>query len=303
MMTIDRIIKQFADYLIYERRLSDKTREVYCREIALYFEFLEKESLDYSKITPLEMEEYLKTRRVGSALDSATISRIISSLRTFYKFLESREQVDNNPAKLLDLPKKDNKLPKTLSEEDVDRILDKAKEKEDLLSLRDWCIFEVIYSSGLRISEAVSLNVSSYLNEDNTMRIIGKRGKERVVFLGEYAQNALSVYLQDVRPKLLNRKNMKESALFLNRRGERMTRQAIHKRFHEIVESLDVNATVHTLRHSFATHMMINGADVRSVQEMLGHSDVKTTQIYTHFDTSSLLSLFDRYSPLGEEDD
>ena len=128
-----------------------------------------------------------------------------------------------------------------------------------------------------------------------------KRDKERLVFIGESASDALDNYLSNVRPKLLRRD--KETALFLNRRGERMTRQAAHKRFHQATLRLGLDATIHTLRHSFASHMIENGADIRSVQEMLGHSDVRTTQIYTHLDTSSLLAFFDKYSPLSDEND
>ncbi len=301
-MTIDKIVNKFSDYLVYEKRLSDKTREAYCRELGFYLDYLEEKQLSYDKILPSELEGYLIFRKTSGELEDTTLLRIIATLRTFYFFLESKNTIDANPATLIDSPKRKDRLPKTLTEEEVNEILDTIK-TDDLLGIRDWCIFEVIYSSGLRISEAVSLNVSSYIVGENSMRVLGKRGKERLVFLGERATDALGRYLTEVRPKLINRKNQKESALFLNRRGERMTRQAMHKRFHEIVIALGLDATVHTLRHSFATHMMLNGADIRSVQEMLGHADIKTTQVYTHFDTSSLLSIFDRYSPLGDEDD
>lgn len=302
MMTTDRIIDDFGDYIIYEKRLSDKTREAYCRELGYYLDYLGEKNIDAASILPSQLEEYILFRRESEKLEDNTIARIIATLRSFYKYLESREIIKANPAKLVDKPKSKKHLPKTLSEEEVDTLLDKMK-ADDALSIRDWCIFEVIYSTGLRISEAVSLNVSSYSFDENTMRVIGKRGKERVVFVGERAKDSLDVYLNEVRPKLISNKNRREEALFLNRRGERMTRQAMHKRFHEAAENLGLDATVHTLRHSFASHMMMNGADVRSVQEMLGHADIKTTQIYTHFDTSSLLSIFDKYGPLGDDDD
>lgn len=301
-MTIDKLISDFSDYLIYERRLSVKTREAYSRELGFYLNYLEEKNLSFDSVSPMQMEEYLKVRKHCSNLDDSTISRIVTTLRSFYHYLESKGVMIANPATFLDKPKMGKHLPRTLSEEDVDMLLKRIKSDDSALSIRDWCIFEVIYSSGLRISEAVSLNVSSYNVDENSMRVIGKRGKERVVFLGDRAKTALSKYLEESRPKLINKKNKKENALFINRCGCRMTRQAMHKRFHEVVEELGLDATVHTLRHSFATHMMMNGADVRSVQEMLGHSDIKTTQIYTHFDTSSMLSLFDKYSPLEDED-
>lgn len=302
MMTTDSIVDDFGDYLIYEKRLSDKTREAYCRELVSFLGYLDDKNIAPDRILPSELEDYILFRRTSVGLEDSTISRIIATLRSFYKYLESKDMVWGNPARFVDKPKSKKHLPKTLTENEVDDLLESIKD-DDLLSIRDWCIFEVIYSTGLRISETVSLNVSSFSFDDSTMRVIGKRGKERVVFVGDKAKDSLFIYLSEVRPKLISPKNKREDAMFLNRRGKRMTRQAMHKRFHERTEALGLDATVHTLRHSFASHMMMNGADVRSVQEMLGHADIKTTQIYTHFDTSSLLSIFDKYAPLGDCDD
>ena len=204
-----------------------------------------------------------------------------------------------NPASLVEKPKDGVHLPRVISEDAVDELLSSFP-SDDPLSERDYTLFELIYSSGMRISEAVALDVSSYRREERMIRVIGKRDKERLVFIGEIAADALDAYLDRIRPSLV--RDDKENALFLNRRGGRLTRQAAHKRFHEAVGRLGIDATIHTLRHSFATHMIEHGADIRSVQEMLGHSDVRTTQIYTHLDTSSILEFFDRYSPLGDED-
>ena len=153
----------------------------------------------------------------------------------------------------------------------------------------------------MRISEAVALDVSSFHPDEGTIAVIGKRDKERLVFIGDIAKEALVYYLSAIRPGLLSG-HQNEKALFLNRRGGRLTRQAAHKRFHEAAGRLGLDATIHTLRHSFATHMLEHGADIRSVQEMLGHSDVRTTQIYTHMNTGSILAFFDRFSPLSDPD-
>ena len=152
----------------------------------------------------------------------------------------------------------------------------------------------------MRISEAVSLDVSSWKREEKAINVIGKRDKERIVFVGDMAFDAVEYYLSNVRPKLLSKKNQKEQALFLNRRGGRLTRQAAHLRFQECTSRMGLDATIHTLRHSFASHMIKNGADIRSVQEMLGHSDIKTTQIYTQLDTSTLLDAYDKFSPFDD---
>lgn len=292
-------LKAFSRYIIYQRRLSEKTREVYSSEAERYLLYLSFNKKDLYSTTPEDIEKYLIFRRKEGA-GERTEGRILSSLRAFYRFLISEGNTeDKNPAKLVEKPKEGIHLPRVISVEQVDELLSSFP-KDDILSLRDYTMFELIYSSGMRISEAVALDVSSYRKEEGTIAVIGKRDKERLVFIGDAARSALDVYLESVRPKLL--KNSKETALFLNRRGQRITRQAAHKRFHEATEKLGLDATIHTLRHSFASHMIERGADIRSVQEMLGHSDVRTTQIYTHLDTSSLLAFFDKFSPLSDNE-
>lgn len=294
------LLREFADCLTFERRLSDKTREAYSAEAARYLSYLADSSASLSDAGVAEIEGYLISRRRNDGIDERTEGRILSSLRSFYSFLLSRKLTERNPASLVEKPKDGVHLPRVISEEDVDELL-ASFPSDDILSERDYTLFELIYSSGMRISEAVALDVSSYHHDERTIAVIGKRDKERLVFIGEIAAGALDSYLENIRPRLA--KNDRESAMFLNRRGGRLTRQAAHKRFHEAVGKLGIDATIHTLRHSFATHMIEHGADIRSVQEMLGHSDVRTTQIYTHLDTSSILAFFDRYSPLGEGDD
>ena len=287
----------FSRYIIYQRRLSEKTREVYSSEAERYLIYLTERNADPYSAKPADIEAYIIFRR-GEGAGERTEGRILSSLRAFYRFLLQEGDGDGeNPAKLVEKPKERVHLPRVISAEEADRLLSSFP-ADDILSIRDWALFELIYSSGMRISEAVALDVSSYRKEERTISVIGKRDKERIVFIGDAAINALDIYLSSVRPALLL--NPRETAFFLNRRGGRITRQAAHKRFHEAVERLGLDATIHTLRHSFASHMIENGADIRSVQEMLGHSDVRTTQIYTHLDTSSLLSFFDKYSPLSD---
>ena len=302
MMTISKVdcdlLNQFSDYLLYERRLGEKTREVYIHEASLFLNYLETNNLSYESSTPLDMEAYIEKRESDYSIKERTVSKALSALRTFYKFLNTEDIAENNPAKLVKKPKEGIHIPKTISEEEIDLIMESFS--EDLLGQRDWALFELIYSSGMRISEAVALDCSSYRREEKAIAVIGKRNKERFVFLGDEAIYALDMYLEEIRPRLINKKNTKEKALFLNRRGGRLSRQAAHLRFHKVVDFLGLDATIHTLRHSFASHMLINGADIRSVQEMLGHSDIKTTQIYTQLDTSSLLSSFDKYSPLDD---
>ena len=299
MTAREDLLRRFDDYIIFTRRLSEKTREVYSMDARVYLDFLDSVDVKLEEAGVEDIESYLIHRK-EEGIEERTEGRILSSLRSFYMFLSEEGIAGSNPATLVEKPKDRQQLPRVISESEVDELLSSFP-PDDLLSERDYTLFELIYSSGMRISEAVSLDVSSYRKAESTISVIGKRDKERLVFIGEVASDALDHYLDAVRPKLL--KNDRESALFLNRRGGRLTRQAAHKRFHDAVGRLGLDATIHTLRHSFATHMIEHGADIRSVQEMLGHSDVRTTQIYTHLDTSSILAFFDKYSPLGDSDD
>ena len=290
------LISLFSDSLVYVFRLSEKTREVYSHEASLFLSYLESENMAVEECTALDIENYCAKREKEDCLNERSISKLLSSLRKFYRFLMSEKIVSVNPASQVKKPKETVHLPRTISEVEIDEIM--ATFTDDELGLRDYALFELIYSSGMRISEAVALDVISYRPGERSVSVIGKRNKERVVFIGDNAVNALDTYLTLSRPKLISRKNPREKALFLNRRGRRLTRQAAHLRFHSVVDSLGLDATIHTLRHSFASHMLVHGADIRSVQEMLGHADIKTTQIYTQLDTSTLLSNFDRFSTL-----
>ncbi len=290
------LVLDFSDSIIYVFRLSEKTREVYSKEASLFLSFLDGKNITLEDCSVFDIEAYIEERKKDEDLSERTVSKVLSALRTFFRYLKMENITDNNPAKLVKKPKEGVHLPRTISESEIDEIM--ASFTRDNLGMRDWALFELIYSSGMRISEAVSLNVDSYRKEDRSLRVIGKRNKERIVFIGDEAIEALDEYLASVRPQLLKGKNTKEKALFLNRRGERLTRQAAHLRFHSVVDPLGLDATIHTLRHSFASHMLKNGADIRSVQEMLGHSDIKTTQIYTQLDTATMLENYDKFSPL-----
>ena len=246
-----------------------------------------------------DIEKYIIEREDQEGITTRTAGKVLSSLRTFFKYLKIEKIVEANPAKLVEKPKDPLVLPKTISEDEMEELM--GGFDDDILGRRDYALFELIYSSGMRISEAVGLDVSSWRREEKAISVIGKRNKERIVFVGDIAFEAVEEYLRDIRPRLLSKKNQKEPALFLNRRGGRLTRQAAHLRFQECTSRLGLEATIHTLRHSFASHMIKNGADIRSVQEMLGHSDIKTTQIYTQLDTSTLLEAYDKFSPFEDD--
>ena len=292
------MIRMYSDYLLFEKRVSLKTKDAYSHEASILLSYADAKGIDIFKIGFDDLVSFLEERQKEASLDERTLNKILSALRSFFSYLVKNGDREDNPALLLKRPMSHEYLPKTLSEEDVDELLSSFINEEDDLMIRDYALFELIYSSGMRISEAVSLKLTQYSNEKSSINVIGKRNKERIVFIGSVANNAISYYLENVRPHLACRKARQSDALFLGRTGSPLTRQAVHKRFHQKIEELGMDATVHTLRHSFATHMLANGADIRSLKEMLGHSDISTTQIYTHLDTSSLLSAFDEFSSI-----
>ena len=306
------LLADYADYLENEAMLSSATREAYLREAGFLLAWMEGRGLDLSSVTLPGLDDYIAYR--DRDLSPRTVGRMESSLRSLFNFAVREGIRPDNAAKLLEKPKARVTLPHVLSVEEVDTIMARLDElsQDDLLFQRDHAFFELVYSCGLRISEAVGLTLSSYDREAGTLLVFGKRRKERLVFVGEVARRVMAVYLDTTRPALASmrssaaRRTQKDreeaDALFLGRRGVKLTRQAMHKRYHALVGQLGIEATVHTLRHSYATHMLKGGANIREVQLLLGHSDIKTTQIYTHLDTSDMLEAFDRYSPLSDDE-
>lgn len=297
------IIRMYSDYLLFEKRVSRKTRDAYAYEASVLLSYARERGVDVSTIDFDALVSFMDYRKKCGQLDERTLSKVLSAIRSFFSYIVKEGYRKDNPAILLSRPKNHEYLPKTLSKEDVEELLLSFRGEEDELMVRDYALFELIYSSGMRISEAITLDLSSFSREKSTINVVGKRNKERIVFIGRIAKNALCYYIDNVRPVLAARSRQHSEALFLGRTGSRLTRQAVHKRFHSHVLALGLDATVHTLRHSFATHMLENGADIRSLKEMLGHSDIKTTQVYTHLDTSELLNAFDSFSSIPDLED
>lgn len=288
------LLEDYTDYLLLERRLTQATIEVYTDEVASFLSALQG-SLE--EVTPTQVEQYLVNEAKKRTLSERTIARNISALRSFFIFLQKERIREDNPLQELKRAPQSRSVPTYFTVEEVDLLLNSI-ETETLLGKRDRTIFELIYSCGLRISEACDLKVSDW--DTHTLRVLGKRNKMRLIPVGEIAQQALTTYLKEVRPRLVQAR-LGEQALFVGRRGKKLTRQALFKRFKEYAEAVGLDSKVHTLRHSFATHLLAGGADLRSVQELLGHSDIQTTQIYTHIETSSLKSSYDTYHTVIED--
>jgi integrase/recombinase XerD len=287
---IEKIEKYHIRLTMLERR-SELTAMTYEFELGIFLRWLESQGLDAVDVTPKSLNEYLEKRREEDGISSRTASKTLSSLRSFFRFLVDDGVRLDNPADLLEMPKRSSRLPQVLSKAAIDRLFALVDTKTPL-GIRNRAIYELIYSAGLRVSEAVSLNCSDI--SDGIARVRGKGDKERLAVFGGQAKEWLKRYLEDVRPGLTGKKYSR--ALFLSRTGKRISRKSVWRNYALVAALAGESSKLHTLRHSFATELLAGGADLRSVQELLGHSDLATTQIYTHVN-SRLKESHSRYLP------
>ncbi|MFA6844205.1 MAG: tyrosine-type recombinase/integrase [Sphaerochaetaceae bacterium] len=285
----DILVDDFIDYLYLQRRLSKTTVAVYVPIIRKFFCFLETVGREIEDASIADIQDFLINEKESSHDGGRTVAKYLSSLRTFFSFLVYQRIRDDNIAKRIKAPKIGTSLPQVATVTAIDAFLEGIDVSDDL-GYRDRTIFELMYSCGLRISEAIGLTLASY--SDKSLRIIGKRSKMRIVPVGAIACKYLDTYIAEVRPRLV-KANLSEKHLFVTRNGRAFTRQGVSKRFDQYRGGQDMK--VHTLRHSFATHLLEGGADLRSVQMLLGHSDIKTTQIYTHVDTTDMRKAYDSF--------
>ena len=286
----------FESYLAVELGLSEETVTTYTREVRLFLDHLDSQEEKTETIASAGVIHYLIERQMNN-VDQRTISKIISGLRSFFKFLVLEKVREDNPAMEVDMPKVPKRIPRVLSREEIDDLLD-GIDTTTPLGLRDRALFELIYSSGLRVSEAVVLKPQQLFIEEGLVRVIGKGDKERLVPLGEVSRYWLKRYMEEGRRSLI-KSGVKADRLFLSQRGAGLSRKGIWKRFKQLALKQGVNSKVHTLRHSFATHLLQGGADLRAVQELLGHADISTTQVYTHLDRDDLKQYHEKFHPRG----
>ncbi|HOX32266.1 MAG TPA: tyrosine-type recombinase/integrase [Spirochaetales bacterium] len=308
---MDALAERYRAYLLSARRRSPLTAEVYLREASLLGRWLGERGSSPEAAASSDILGYLVWRQTGGAredtrredtrredtrrepLSRKTMARIVSSVHAFYKFMRLEGIRADDPSELIETPKQDRVLPSVLPPEEVDRFL-ASIDPGSPRGLRDRALFELIYSCGLRISEAACLTFDQLYLKERVIRVIGKRRKERLVPFGEEAASWLSRYLEEGRPALVKGRT---DRVFLNQAGRGISRKGIWKRFDGFRDASGLEAKVHTFRHSFATHLLAGGADLRTVQELLGHSDIATTQIYTHIEPESLRSYHRDYFP------
>jgi len=297
-MTPREISERFRDYLTVELRLAARTVDTYVRECNLFLVYLGKNALEPETVTSPQIIQYLIERQTSdNGVDQRTVAKILSALRSlFHYFLLENVRADN-PAQLVETPKAAHRVPGVLSIEEVDAFLESI-DTGTPFGLRDRALFELIYSCGLRISEAVELSVGKLYLKEGILRVRGKGNKERLVPMGGQAVHWMNHYLEEGRPQLV-KSATRTDRLFLNHRGEGLSRKGMWKRFREIAERTGVKAKVHTLRHSYASHLLAGGADLRAVQELLGHADISTTQIYTHIGRDDLRTYHSDHHPRG----
>ncbi|AEC01875.1 tyrosine recombinase [Parasphaerochaeta coccoides] len=292
---ISQLLEEYREHLLLERRLSPATVNVYVPVVREYVSFLETRGIGAEEAQADTISGYF-IHKGQAGLGTRTLARNMSALRSFHRFLLLNDIRNDNPFELLDSPKLPRTLPRTMDYDSVDDILHEMELDDAIYARRDRAIFEVIYSCGLRVSELASLRIEDYSPESRLLRITGKRNKQRIVPVGDVAAELIDEYIISVRPAFIP-KGRSSRFLFLNRYGQSLSRVMIWKLFKKYCMRIGVEAKVHTLRHSYATHLLKAGADLRSVQELLGHSDIRTTQIYTHVDTTDLQEQFRRFHP------
>ncbi len=288
-------VEEYLSYLQLERGLSPTTRASYQQDLILFERFLEERHLgSFARVRAVHIREFLQSLRTTRT--PATVARKLAAVKGFFRFLEGQRVITQNPTAFIETPRLWRRLPQTLNLQEVEQLL-KSVHAEGL-GLRDLAMLELLYGAGLRVSELVSLETGSCNFEVGFVRCIGKGNKERIVPLGRAATEALQRYLKVERPRLVEH-HPEAQALFLNRRGGRLTRQRVWQVLRHYAKAGRISKTIgpHTLRHSFATHLLERGADLRTVQELLGHANISTTQRYTHVDRARLKTVHEQYHP------
>jgi len=298
-MNWNESILDYSHYLKIERGLSSHTIQNYIRDVKKLISYIDKKKIT---CTPIEINEDLIQQfiyEIAKEISPRSQARIISGLRSFFDYLIFENYRESNPTDLIETPKIGVKLPDTLSEQEINSLIS-AIDLSKAEGERNRAMLETMYSCGLRVSELIHLKISDLFFEEGFIKIVGKGNKERFVPIHSSAQNYIMLYMNEIRSHLSIKKGF-EDTLFLNRRGKSLSRQMIFMILKALAIKINLNKKIspHTFRHSFATHLLKNGADLRAIQQMLGHESITTTEVYVHLDTSYLKEVIEKYHPIN----
>ena len=296
---LNQFLLEYLAYLKLEKNLSELSVSSYSSDLIKFLSYVqEKKISDLNEISSKLISEYFEIMR-DLGISSSTTARYLSSVKGLFKYLSSQEYIQKDPSEILSTRITERKLPTVLSFNEIDKIL-KSPNVNENLGLRDKAILELFYSCGLRVSELINLKIGDLHFDDEVIRVLGKGSKQRIIPIGDSAINWINEYLLKVRP-LLEKKMKSANVIFLNNRGTKLSRMGIWKIVDRYVKEAGIEKDFHphTFRHSFATHLLEGGADLRAVQEMLGHSDISTTQIYTHIDRDFIKQMHKDFHPRG----
>lgn len=295
---MEDLVTQFLDYLSIEKGLSQNTIKSYRQDLGKFTEYLDSRHIKGAKnVTKHHVSKYLYFLK-DKNLSPSSISRNLVAIKMFFRFLVSERIVKEDPSGIIESPRLTKSLPEVMDTAEVKRMLEIPRAR-GVLETRDKAVLELLYATGMRVSEIVNLLLSNLNLDMGFIRCVGKGGKERIIPVGGKAREAISKYLKNSRPRLSKRSQ--DAHIFLSRLGRKISRQSFWKMLKKYARAAGIkrNITPHTLRHSFATHLLEKGADLRSVQEMLGHADISTTQIYTHINKARLKGIHKKYHPRG----
>ena len=291
---MEKQIRLFLEFLKQDKKLSENTLQSYRRDIEQYQSYVEKNRINFVKVTQEDINDYMEFLKEENKKES-TISRSLASIRSFYQFLLRNKKVKKDPTKSIESPKIEKRVPSVLSSKEVELLLEQPKDV-DLKGIRDKAMLEFAYATGMRVTEIISLNIEDVNLEEGYVACNG-RSKSRKIPLGSMSQKALKEYIEDARVYLI--KDDEENALFVNVNGTRLTRQGFWKiiKYYKEQAHIEKDITPHVLRHSFAAHLLQNGADLKAIQMMLGHSDISSTQVYMQFQDPAIKSVYKNAHP------
>ncbi|MDF3821907.1 site-specific tyrosine recombinase XerD [Leptospira sp. 96542] len=293
----NQLLQTFQEYLSVEKGLSDNSIYSYGYDLNKFAIFLEKEHINFLEVKTNDIMRFLEEERERK-ISAKTLAREVVAIRQFYKYLRDEKRLDSNPTEKIETPEVARTIPDYLTQIEIDELFRNIKE-DNLYELRDKCIFELLYSSGLRISEACNLRMTDIDMDNMTIQVEGKGGRQRLVPFGEKSLEILKKYLSESRTEILKKRTCE--FVFVSKKGSYINRKSVWRLLNHYIKRTKIKkkVTPHTLRHSFATHLLENHADLKSVQELLGHIDISTTQIYTHMANKTLKEVHKKFHPRG----